>query len=76
MRAPTWRLQPGCHSGLPAKLKYPSFCSDILIGRADDTSFERLLASIADYFIDNTAPAWSRQLQQAAAVPQQMVYTY
>ncbi|HET7302843.1 MAG TPA: hypothetical protein VFI74_05965 [Candidatus Saccharimonadales bacterium] len=45
-------------------------------GRADDTSFEPLLASIADYFIDNPAPAWSRQLREAQNRQLSVAYTY
>lgn len=49
---------------------------DPLHGRADDTSFERLLASIADYFIDNPAPAWSRLLREAKSRQLPEIFAY
>lgn len=45
-------------------------------GRAEDKTFERLLASIAEYFIDNPEPSWQYQLREAAKKPVQETYIY
>ncbi len=45
-------------------------------GRAEDKPFELLLASIADYFFDNPAPAWSRQLREARSRQLPKVYAF
>lgn len=45
-------------------------------GGAEDKVLERLLSSIADYFIDNPAPSWRRELREAANTNYQQVYAY
>lgn len=48
----------------------------LILGGAEDKSFERLLTSIAEYFIDNPAPAWSRHLREAQNSQLTEVYAY
>lgn len=48
----------------------------ILIGGTEDKLLERLLSSIADYFIDNPEPSWRRELREAANTNYQQAYAY
>ena len=45
-------------------------------GRTEDKSFERLLSSIADWFVEHPDNDWQHQLQVAASTQYQQMYTY
>jgi hypothetical protein len=45
-------------------------------GGAEATSFERLLNSLAEWFIDNPAPSWKLELAEAGRITQQQGYRY
>lgn len=45
-------------------------------GGDEATTFELMIADLAQWFIDNPTPAWRRQLSTAAAADYQMSYRY
>ncbi|GEM_PF-1798262 len=49
---------------------------EIQNSRTEAKDFERLLNSIAEWFIDNPKPSWQQQLREAARKPRQEVYAY
>lgn len=45
-------------------------------GGAEATSFELLLNSLAEWFIDNPSPTWKRELTEASRTVTQQGYRY